>query len=152
MGRLRRRVLLFALAAVPFILGSRVARAEECKTPLPTDYRLTVPGDDVPEEYRSLVGVWGDGKWDGRLCTTLVVEAIDAKGIAAVIYSFGAHAGWGIRKPGYHRVKGEMKSNELHLKFSRDRRVTYRLDGNRLKGKYFSKQGVSNVSLSRINP
>jgi hypothetical protein len=152
MARLRRKALLFTLAAVVLILGWRVAWAEECKTPLPTDYRLTVPGNDVPKEYKSLVGVWGNGKWDGRLCNTLVVETIDAKGNAAVIYSHGANADWGIRKPKYIRVKGKMKGDRLQLRFAHGTKAAYRLDGNRLKGKYFHKRGVSSVSLSRVNP
>ena len=78
------RKTLYALAASCLILP---AAAAECDTPLPDDVRIVAPGGDVPAELARFSGAWGDGKWGGQLCNTLVIEMVAADGAIDAIYS-----------------------------------------------------------------
>jgi hypothetical protein len=51
-------------------------------------YRIAEP-TTVPEPYRSFLGAWSDAAWDVNTCAALIVENIDPKGAASIIYAYG---------------------------------------------------------------
>lgn len=125
------------------------AFADECATPLPSN--IAVPASSESSGIGQFLGKWGNGKWDGLLCNTLVVESISGESRASSVYSWGAYAGWGITAPGYIRVTAELRASTLHLSFPAVRtRAEYQLIDGKLHGKYFSQQGTSLVILEKI--
>jgi hypothetical protein len=136
-------IRLLALVLLSSLPPSTVAA--ECSSPLPSDFQA--PQQSAADKDR-LVGVWGGAMWDGVLCHTLVVESLQSDGTAAVIYSHGAYASWGIRAPGFYRMPGRVVDDVLHLEFTRAKaRAEYRIVDGSLQGKYFSQFGVSSVVL-----
>lgn len=123
-------------------------RAENCSNPLP-DYTVSEPDADVPDHLASYSGVWV-GRWDGKLCHTLVVENVTAE-TADVIYSYGVSVEWNIRRGNYRRHKAEFDGGELVLLPFRSGAVaSYRLVDGQLKGEYVNSQGdVTPVTLRR---
>ena len=123
-------------------------RAEECSTPLPSD--ISYPSQQAEVGNRALIGVWGNAKWDGLLCHTLVVESVTAENKAVVIYSHGVYAGWNIRAPGFYRQGGSIDGATLYLDFPQIKaRAEYRIVDGKLHGKYVTQQGVSSIIMSR---
>jgi hypothetical protein len=121
------------------------------QTPLPNPVPISPPSADVPEEISQFSGIWSNGKWDGKLCATLVVASVDAAGNVEAIYSHGAFAGWDILNADYFKSKGKVADGKLILeKFRNGAVVTYWFSGEKLKGSYFRNGGTSNVTLSRI--
>lgn len=122
-------------------------RAEGCDNPLP-EYVVTAPTGNVDQTKASFSGVWV-GRWDGKLCHTLVVETVDNQG-AQVIYSHGIYHGWNIRGGNYSRWEAEFEGNKLMLPtFGNGATASYRLVDGQLRGKYVNSQGgVTLVTLS----
>jgi len=135
--------LLLALALAPI----RV-QAEECLTPLPAD--VAVPAQPASEGPGAFLGIWGNGKWQGVLCHTLVVESVAADGRATVVYSHGAHTPWNIRTPGFLRVSANIQGDTLAIAFPNNGpRAEYRLIDGRLHGRYITRSSESTVVLQR---
>lgn len=123
--------------------------AEECSTPLPSD--VTRPQQQSIEGSSAFVGTWGNAKWDGYLCHTLVVEALAANNTATVVYSSGTYRPWNITAPSFYRLKGVISDTTLKLDFpSVKARAEYRIVDGKLHGKYFTQNVVSTIVMSRI--
>lgn len=142
-----------AIGAVMLALIAAPAAAGECidETPLPESLKISPPADGVPADVAAFSGIWGDAKWDGSLCHTLVVKSIDANGDAEVVYSYGSFVPWGIHNPEYFEPSGTIEDGTLTLeRFRNGAKVSYTLDGDKLKGRYVINGNVSRVKLSRI--
>ena len=137
-------LFVLLLAVAPF--GS--ASAEQCETPLPDDIDIQAPAADVPPEQAKYSGHWGNGSWDGDFCNTLIVETIDSSGKAKVIYGWGtpSHRKF---KEGFVRVKAKFSGDKLKMWFTGSREAQYQLDGDKLKGKFYSRYGVGTTTLTR---
>lgn len=123
-------------------------RAENCANPLP-DYTVSQPGAGVSDYQASYSGVWV-GRWDGKLCHTLVVENISVENVS-VIYSYGVSVEWNIRRGNYRRHNAEFEGEKLVLERFRSGAVaSYRLVDDQLKGEYVNSDGeVTPVTLRR---
>jgi hypothetical protein len=143
MQRVGKRILIaFAGFAV---WGAAIG--QPCETPLPLD--VVKPSTDGAGRA-SFLGFWGDGKWDGKLCHTLVVESLSDDGAATVVYSHGTYSGWNIRAPGFYRVKGRFEGDTLHLNFPTiGARAEYKLVEGSLHGKYFSGPAPVAIVMTR---
>ena len=126
------------------------AMSQECSTPLPSD-TVVAPGSAHAVEGReAFLGAWGNAKWDGVLCHTLVVESLPTESSAVVVYSHGAYSGWNIKAPGFFRLSGRMEGSALHLSFPAIKaRAEYRIVDGKLHGQYFTQQGVSSIVMDR---
>jgi hypothetical protein len=124
------------------------AAADSCSTPLPSDVATpAAPSADGPGAF---LGTWGDGKWQGVLCHTLVVESVGADNTATAVYSHGVHQAWNIRAPGFRRMAGTIRNDVLYLEFPNNGpRVEYRIVDGRLHGKYTIRQNEAFVVLTR---
>lgn len=120
------------------------------QTPLPEPMSVTPPGGDVSDEISRFSGMWSNGKWDNKLCATLVVTSVDAAGNAKAIYSHGTYSGWDIRQPEYSYHSGKITDGKLTLEtFSNDADVSYWFSDDKLMGSY-TKNGTSYVTLTKI--
>lgn len=140
---------LYAICAGGLLfLSPMPALAEECSTPLPSD--VIRPRQEATEGNRAFIGVWGSAKWDGVLCHTLVIESLPSENVAAVVYSHGVYARWNIRAPAFVRFTAQISDGVLRADFPTvNARVEYRLVDGKLEGKYFTRSGVSTISLAR---
>lgn len=139
-----RKQVLGAFAALT-VWGAAIG--QPCDTPLPSDVMKPITG---VSGRASFLGSWGDGMWDGKLCHTLVVESFSDDGVATVVYSHGAYAGWNIRAPGFYRVKGKFLGDTLHLNFPTiAARAEYRVVDGHLHGQYFSGPSPVAIVLTR---
>ncbi|MBC8270135.1 MAG: hypothetical protein H8E36_15440 [Rhodospirillaceae bacterium] len=122
------------------------------ETPLSTDLSISPPSADVPDDIARFSGVWGNGKWDDKLCHTLAVVSIDADGNAEAIYSYGTYSGWDIRKAEYFKPNGKIADGKLTLEtFRNGAKAVYWFSGDVLKGSYTRNGNTSYVTLSRVN-
>lgn len=115
------------------------------------------PNSTVPERYSRFLGIWEDGKWDGVVCTVIVVESIDADGTAVVVYAFGDFQPWNIPRPGYVRVQGQIDIDQpdtlrAQLNNGSEIIVTY-VEGSRpgLKARYSAATFSARTTLKK-NP
>jgi hypothetical protein len=131
---MKRVIQAWVVLVVLAPIGNR-AYAEECDTPLPAN--VTRPTQQAETGNLAFIGVWGNAKWDNKLCHTLVVESVDADGNAQIVYSYGVYEKWGIKRPGYMRDKALIVDSTLVMDGSKDKaRVEYKLVDGKLKGKY----------------
>lgn len=120
-----------------------------CATPIPDNVKVEDAPQGTPKGHAAFLGAWGDGEWDGVLCNTLVVEAIDEEGNVKLIYSWGTYAGWNIWKGSVRAVGKFLPENRLRFTFRGGARVvTYWLEGGKLKGTYEYDWKTSRVTLS----
>lgn len=142
------KALAAAGVAAWLALGWTSAAAQPCSTPLPSDLATpAAPGADGPGAF---LGTWGDGKWQGVLCHTLVVESVGADGTATAVYSNDAHLPWNIRTPGFIRLTGTVQNDVLSLEFPRSgARAEYRIVDGRLHGKYSTRTSTAFIVLTR---
>ena len=142
------KLIKIGLSATVLCAPLMQALAAECDTPLPVNF--TPPTKSVEGGANEFIGVWGGGKWDKKLCHTLVVESVDADGKAQVIYSYGVYDKWNIKKPGFNRDTGVIVDSVLTLDWSKNGiKVEYRLDNGKLKGKYILLDGFVTAELTR---
>lgn len=140
--------LLAAGVAAWLGLTLNSAAAESCSTPLPSD--VVTPAAPTPDGPGAFLGTWGDGKWQGVLCHTLVVESIGADNTATAVYSHGVHRAWNIRSPGFARLTGTIRNDVLYLEFPNNGpRMEYRIMDGRLHGKYTIRTSNAFVVLTR---
>ena len=124
---------------------------DDCTTPLPRNMEVVAPTPTTPVEFAKFVGVWGGGKWDDKLCHTLVVESVDPRGNVRAIYSYGTYEGWDIHNADWFRPTGTIKGGVLKLTtFRNGAEVTYRMEGDSLSGEYLRRGNVSLVDLVRV--
>jgi hypothetical protein len=109
------------------------------------------PVGSVPEKYARFSGIWGNGKWDDRLCHTLVVTSVEADGSAEVIYSHGVYAGWGIREAEYFdEWPAQIEDGTLTLADSSfNANISYAYADGKLEGT-FIRNGESTVTLEKV--
>lgn len=123
------------------------------QTPLPKPTPIIAPSEDVTNEFSQFSGIWSNGKWDNKLCATLVVTSIDAGGNAKAIYSHGAYAGWNIPKPKFFNASGEIEDGKLILKtFGNGANVAYWFSEDSLKGSYTRRGNTVFTTLSKVVP
>jgi pimeloyl-ACP methyl ester carboxylesterase len=93
-GRISRecpRALSFSAGVVlAGILLGGVCRLACAQVPLPADLSIQSPGAGVPAADAVFLGAWGNGAWDGRIPTALIVERVAVDGTAEVVYARGA--------------------------------------------------------------
>lgn len=141
------RTLVSAASAV-FLLPA-VVLADTCETPLPDTITISTPSPSLAEKHARFLGVWGNGKWDGKLCNTLVVQTIDSEGNVRAIYGWGTYPDWNIWK-GFSRPVGQIiEGNKVRFNFRRGVKVTYWFSGDQLKGTYETFSGTYYVTLSK---
>ena len=146
--------LVLALTACQTTEDQRqqVAHASGCTTPLPQNLEITQPGADVPADLAGFVGKWGNGKWDGKLCHTLVVLGVNQGGNASAIYSWGTYAGWDVTQGNSRRV-GTIENGKLTLeRFGNGAEAAYWFEGDALRGSYTNARGdISLVKLTKLD-
>lgn len=149
-GNTNRGTLLgLATGACLLALTNGAWGATTCDTPLPDDVAVEAPSSDIPAEWAAFSGTWGNGKWAGVLCNTLVVENISKAGNVVAVYSWGTYGQWHIYK-GQFRGFGKINANnELNMKFRNGAQATYWIEGDQLKGKYESGFPTRKITLSR---
>lgn len=136
-------MFLLALALAP-----AHAQAEECVTPLPSDVLTTA--QPTAEGPRAFLGTWGNGKWQGLLCHTLVVESVEEDSKATVVYSHGVHQPWNIRAPGFLRITANIQGDTLSFTFPNNGpRAEYRIVDGQLHGRYITRRSEATVVLTR---
>ena len=146
---MRLSTLVVSACAISLVLLTANAAAP-CTTPLPTDMAISPPATSVPSEFAKFSGAWGGGKWDGKLCHTLVVTQVDAGGAVSAIYSFGRYTGWNIDRGDWFPTAGVIEDGELKLeRFRNGARASYRFEGDKLRGTYRRGSGTSRVLLTR---
>ena len=133
------------IVGISFLWSS--ALAGTCETPLPDDVNIETPAANVPPEHAKFSGIWGDGKWNGKLCNTLIVEEVRDNGEVKTVYSWGTYSGWSIQK-GSNRWYGKIENNKLILKGG-GITVTYWFSDGQLKGTYKTRNSTSRITLSR---
>jgi hypothetical protein len=104
-----------------------------CQTYLPSDLGLRSPPPNVPSKFAKFAGVWGNGTWEGKLCSTLVVQSVDADGRASVIYSRGTYRPWNIYRSNYVRVPIRITSGTLTFKTPMGAALAYQFSGTNSK-------------------
>ncbi|MGE0099178.1 MAG: hypothetical protein AB7S86_12605 [Hydrogenophaga sp.] len=126
-----------------------LSQPQACSTPLPSD--AVIPPPAKADGTDTFLGLWGNGKWQGVLCHTLLVESLAADGTASVVYSHGVHQPWNIRAPGFVRVTGMVKDGTLALTLPNGRNgAEYRLVDGALQGTYLTQgRPVAYVKLTR---
>ena len=149
LSRTARTVVLAVSCAL--ILNSAPALADEdCRTPLPSGFKLAPPPPGLPDDLRRFHGAWGNGKWDGKLCHTLVLEVLDSSGSVNAIYSWGDFAGWNL-KQGYSTHQGRISGDAVDLpRFSNGAKVDYQLAGGKLSGSYVRKGNVTKIVITPL--
>jgi dienelactone hydrolase len=136
------------LSLVVSLAGTAVA--EGPAVPLPADLAVAPPAPDVPPELRRFVGAWAKGAWDGVVPHVLVVEQVDARGDATVVFAHGDAPDWGLTR-GQARVVADIDDDLLVLRWPPGQaRVEYRLHGDQLTGSYLGEGVASTITLSRV--
>lgn len=112
---------------------------------VPLAYNLTAPGANVPEKIRAFSGVW-TGKWDDGLCSALIVEGVQANGLASLIYVHGARSGAQPLKPGVLRLSGTITGNKLtngvpesymeYVLYDKELSGSYSMSGSSARGRF----------------
>lgn len=137
-------VIRLSLVVLGLAAAATAEAAVDCRgaTPLPDDLTLASPAADVPEGSARFAGAW-TGAWrDARgneaQCNALVVEDVDAKGYARVVYSVGASPTMGSGIPNVWRVTGRIVDGVLRFRLPTVDRgaLAYRFDGAALAGTY----------------
>ena len=137
-------VVLACLVALFF--APKTIGAAGCDTPLPKSFSVVPARDGLPAGLARFLGAWG-GKWDGGFCNTLIVEDIDLRGNAKVVYAWDTQ---GRIWEGYSRPKAKFEGEKLRFNFPGGAAiVTYWFDGDQLKGTYVNDWGTSQVTLVR---
>jgi hypothetical protein len=141
--------IVAALAAVAFVwaVNAPSAAAAECETPLPEDVRIVAPGTDVPLDLARFSGAWGDGKWGGQLCNTLIVEMVAADGVIEAIYSWGEYREWDTA-PGFSRISASVIDGKLAFAAPHGGTVIYWLSGRYVRGAY--ERGTLDVRITLV--
>ena len=111
------------------------AAVAECDTPLPDEVCIVAPGSDVPAELARFSGAWGDCKWGGQLCNTLVTEMVAADGAIDATYSWDESREWGAA-PGFSRISARVTGGKLVFAAPDGGAVTYWLSGRYVRGAY----------------
>lgn len=142
-----RFVQIPALVAifVAFALTASATEPKDCskETPLPDDMQIVKPTELVGTDVARFSGMWGEGKWNGSLCHTLVVERINhgknpGSATAVVVYSHGRSAR--VQIPAYVRVNNAKIENgklSFFLPWGAGSNVSYELKGDSLSGTYY---------------
>ena len=79
------------------------------------EYTMAAPEPDVPADMRAFSGVWVGGWETNKLCSVLVVEAVEKDGAVKATYIWGTYPGWNIFKPGFLKWSGAISSGALKL-------------------------------------
>ena len=87
-----------------------------CDAPLPDDLVIDPPGESVPAEMARFSGIWGNGRVDGMLCTSLAVKSIEESGAARVVGGWGKQELWGFDKPGFTEFPAKIEDGKLSFK------------------------------------
>ena len=145
--------MLIALGACQTAGGSgqKVASTSACTTPLPENVEIAQPTDTVPPQLAKFAGTWGHGKWDGKLCHTLVVQRVTSAGNVRAIYSWENYSGWNAHEGNSQHV-GSIADGKLTLeRFDNGADVTYWFEGDTLMGSYVNASGArSIITLSKL--
>ena len=142
--------LALAIGLGSILVGAPSLAGESCKTPLPDGFKLAPPPAGLPDDLKRFHGVWGNGKWDGQLCHTLVLEVLDAKGSVNAVYSWGDSEGWNVKR-GYSIHRGSISGDVVDLpRFSNGAKVDYTLAGDKLSGRYVRKGNETKITVTPI--
>ncbi len=87
-----------------------------CDAPLPDDLVIEPPGESVPAEMARFSGIWGNGRVDGMLCTSLAVKSIEESGAARVVGGWGKQELLGFDKPGFVELPAKIEDGKLSFK------------------------------------
>lgn len=88
----------------------------------------------TPANIAAFSGVWGPDKWNGMLCSVLIVKSVQPDGAADVVYLWGKAESWNIWNPGYIRVLGKIEGSKLVFHNTFGIRVEYTYVDGKLKG------------------
>lgn len=138
-------------AVVVAVLGHvqcSAARAQAPTIPLPSDLNIDTPAADVPASISRFAGVWAHGAWDGVLPHILVVENVDGRGRAQIVYAVGDFAEANVAR-GYRRVTGRIVGDLIALDLGERTSAEYHVDGDMLRGTYTSSRRRYTVTLTR---
>ena len=115
---------LFAVTATIVLVGIFTTNfaadslgGDSCDTPIPSDVKIQPALKGIPSKHAAFLGTWGNGKWDGNLCNTLIVEEISPGGNVTLVYSWGNHGGLNIRQGSIRTVGKFNDDNELRFTF-----------------------------------
>tara|TARA_R110000772_G_scaffold132347_2_gene240914 strand:+ start:611 stop:1078 length:468 start_codon:yes stop_codon:yes gene_type:complete len=118
----------------------------DCSTaPLP-EFTIVQPASDVPKELARFSGLW-KGKWDGILCSRLVITSIEADGTANGIYAWAPGRNF---NAGYDPF--EVKISDNNLKFGTNAKFSFSFEDNQkevLHGRRVTNNYTNIVSMVR---
>jgi hypothetical protein len=86
-------VMVPRITAIALVLGATAGAARACDTPMPKNVAIAAPAPGLSADQARLLGVW-NGAWQSgtsRICATLAVTEIDAKGDAKLLYAYPAY-------------------------------------------------------------
>lgn len=127
--------------------------AGDCKPQLRAGAKIMVPEPSVREELRAWSGLYGGGRWDNVMCTSLAVLRVNADGTAQVQYVHGTAAVWEINRPAAYSYVATIKGSELSFTIPalNNVRVVYTRNGDEVQGLWIRPDGVElHTTLLRV--
>ncbi len=138
--------MLFSTAAIVGLNSTAVSAAtnSSCNNPLPVEFSIQKE-TDAPKEAGSFLGHW-QGRWNGNLCSSLIVLSVNKDGKAQVLYSWAAGSNF---KGGYEEFETRIKDGVL--KFGRTAKFEFSLTkkGN-MKGVRRKSGSSSSVIMAKV--
>lgn len=121
--------------------------------PLPQDMTIMAPKASLPPGVKAFSGKWV-GAWDasGRDHVLVVEEILDADR-AIVVYAWGAKAdAANPGRPGFMRLRGVIKANQLKLTLNDGASATYVLTpSGELKAKWEQREEALQATLKKVS-
>jgi hypothetical protein len=140
------RFLIVAIMAVVLlrdqIIHSAYSQATNCDNPIPK-LNIIKPTSEIPSDYAQFVGQW-DGKWDGQLCSSLIIEKVDTKGAATIVYSLSR---FGNFKAQWRRSTAEISGRIL--RFGGRSKFKFVVRNGMLLGQRDSQRGSQSIRMAR---
>lgn len=123
-------------AALTFTLAASAAFAQTyCDAPLDADLTTVVsPAPSIPPNIAAFSGIWGPDRWNGQLCSVLIVKEVKPGGAADIVYVWGKEESWNIWRAGHIRVAGKIEGNKLTFYNTAGTHVQYTYADGQLKG------------------
>lgn len=129
-------------AAVPPAVST--SPTGDCNPQLRAGAKIVVPEPNVREELRAWSGLYGGGRWNNVMCTSLAVLHVNADGTAQVQYVHGTAPEWGINRPAAYSYAATIKGSELSFTIPalNNVRVIYTRNGDEMQGRWIRPDGV----------
>lgn len=104
----------------------QLTRADCYTVVLFDDPQVVEPEADVPTEYRSFLGDWTNGAWDGKWCHDLRISEVRADGTVELYDMHAPYEEWGQPATAFKRTARIDPEGNLRFRYGTES-VTYRL-------------------------